>query len=401
MPSESGNNNKKNTAIAWWHIVIAWWYSVSQGLFTGFSTFTSMVVASKNFTVSLIAGVIALIADTIASYFFQGKAIQQSDTDRKLYTEIKDPNQETALLINKDQKRETAFVPSRRSTFVSTTAQLGYMTLDASKTIANRYFLLFTLYNLFNDNENYEDNNNLTMNLISLFLLISIMIKQTFNMSNETWEATKAIAEHITHDATQEPFYHKVFLPLSKSQNSSLFFTFIGSIDHTLWDDLAPWVVLLPKEAIQYLALHKPVQYTIIALAGIIGFPLAVLVFFQTYLFEGKHTLENLKTIHFELARTNSIEIPQKVGEIFKIPLQLAKVLRATITIMSPIHGLATSVPVFVTLRNLIKNPDAKWTVSTVSGLFTLLGTAIGHYKSEVKEAKMELDETINSHPNL
>ena len=63
-----------------------------------------------------------------------------------------------------------------------------------------------------------------------------------------------------------------------------------GSAEHTLVDDLAPWVALLPEEAVLFLRLNTSLLITVGAIAGVIGAPLAILIFYQTYLFEGKHT---------------------------------------------------------------------------------------------------------------
>lgn len=341
------------------------YYSLCQGASTAASVGYSVYDKTQNVVVSSCAAVAALTADTIAPYYFQGRSIRQSN-DKNLniqdYEFIPDI--------------EAPSIKKLCTSTASISAQLAYASLDMGKNFANRYFLLLVLFKLFQNNPATPS--------FWIVLIIDWLIKESFNLSNETYETQEEIAQRIEGQGAK-PFYKNLFAPLTNSRALTLF-KIVGSVEHVAMDDLAPWLALVPPEAMEYLKENPDISAAVISIATVVGIPLAALIFLQTYLFEGQHTENHLKEIQKEFEDTNSIHIPQK----------LLTVLKKTINIMGPIHGIATAAPVQITLRNLIAEPYIKWPVSILAGLFTFIGTAVGVHLSEVREAKVILSRNAS-----
>lgn len=341
------------------------YYSLSQGVSTAASVGYSVYNSTEDPELSGSVALAALVADSIASYYFQGASIRRAG--------MAYPNHGDYELINDDnQPRRTVCTSA-----ASIGAQMAYASLDIGKNFANRYFLLLVIFNLFALDP--------ASPVFWVMLVLDMLLKESFNLTNEAYEVEEEIAKKI-EGKEAKPFYRNIFSPLAHSQKAVTFFKIVGCVEHVVVDDLAPWLALFPPEAAKYLMQHTGVKTAVIAVATSIGIPLALLIFLQTFLFEGEHTETHLKEIHNELQNTTRWHLPQK----------LAALLKTTINIMGPIHGMATAAPIQITLRELIANPDIKWPVSIVAGLIAFCGTAIGVHLSEVREAK-EILENLSS----
>ncbi len=329
-------------------------YSLASGLATGILFAFSIHEVSENIPASLVVAGLGFFVDGFAAYNFQGKSICKSEQD--------------------DCGDKYQLFPNARDSTFSIVLQSAYLLLNLSKNFANRYFFLLTLCDLFS----LEDEG--TANAKWVVLGFDLLIKQLFDLTNETWESAGAIAEKI--DGREKPIYAGIFTPLSGPKMRKTI-SVVGSLEHALCDDLIPWLALLPKEAIHYLAKNSYVRNWVLSVSAFIGIPLALLVFVQTYLFEGRHTEINLANLKEET-----------VSEHLSLPNWALDFLEKSINIMGPLHGAAAGVPVFKGLNTWIKDNQLKWPVSVTLGGLTFLATALGTDRSEVKEARQIIHDS-------
>lgn len=334
----------------------------------------------------LTASIAVFVADTIASYSFQGQSIlkQPENTGGPEYSEIDispptpidflgngeefelnlDPNKSYKPLLSPEKPQTyTDYEPKNGCVNSSLMKQLGYtLILDCTKNFANRYFFLSALCESFPQ---------LTPSfwyvLTPLFLL-----KQLFVMSNETYESNQILGNQ------KNPFYSCIFKPIAKSKKAVKFFCIIGSLDHAVCDDIIPGVVLFPT--------NIATNGVFIGFAAIISF----IVCLQTYLFEGKHTEMHLASL---INPNINHKLESKIQNHRFSPNFVTRLIKDMLILMGPLHGIATAAPLYLVLRKLITDDiTSRWVSGIIFGLAALIGT-IGTHFSEVREAKKELTE--------
>lgn len=343
-------------------------YSIAQGLTTAANVGYSIFHKTKNAIAALVSAGLAFIIDAIAAYIFQGAAIrdERSEAEAVLPTTTETAHEQTLLLDQSLAKK------SRNLALTSNTTQSLYIALDISKNYASRYFLLTVLQNVMSVE--------LPSQVFYAVIIADLLLKQSFSLTNETYEVCEEIITRI-EGKEKPPFYQPIFYPLQRCPRAIQAFKVAGSLEHVIVDDIAPWFAFLPPDSVALIQSNPGVAYAIISLSAVIGVPLAILIFLQTYLFEGAHTEQHLKLIQDDLVNSN----------VDNLPLRLRAILAKTINIMGPVHGLSAAASVFVSLRDLIENPWAKWPTATIASIYTFLATSAGVHESEIKEAKMAL----------
>ena len=353
-------------------------YSLAQGAAAAADTGFSAYNRTRHIVLTAITAPLAGIAASIAAYSFQGDSIRTSNRDsraRILSRASQTSDRETAYQAAPSAGTSS---PSCCRLTLSIAAQCAYIALDTAKNFASRYFLLMMVQEIFH----FE------LSSIAFYgsIILDLLLKQFFNLSNETYEVCEEITGRIER-SIKIPFYTALFIPLSCSPNMTHLFSLVGSIEHVLVDDIAPWLTFLPDTTLDWIPSHPAIAYSLIATMSLLALSLTLLMTMQTYLFEGKHTCEHLKTLN------TNIPLPDMAWMSPERKTQLA----AAVNIMGPVHGIASAAPVFVTLSKIIDPPSIKWSLAGVAALLTFLATALGVHHSEVKEAK----EAINPSPGM
>ncbi|GEM_PF-6446559 len=332
---------------------IALTYSFAQAAAAGSTTFFSVsdLLDNKTYKIEAAASTAALffILESINAWNFQGQSILNSN----------DPEE--------DDHNATHETPH---TWKEKSKQSVYLLFDALKTFTNRYFLLASL----NDRGIIP----LEGTAFWLTLLATLSLKKPFDLTNETYEATKSF---LSDDAdTRRPFYHN---KIECIQRSRFFEPFIiaGSAEHAIGEAVIPTLLILYENDITLGDLgNSPMGAAACAIVtfiyiGLIG---------QTYLFEGKHTKENLR----------GDGRPEAINVCCRRPCQLFLYL------MGPAHGLESGAGIYFSFINAIENNHTSDTekktykillivASALGGFFTAVGT---HY-SEVQEAQRVLEQ--------
>jgi hypothetical protein len=347
--------------------VIAWSYSLSSGLATAGSLGYSLYKLSENVVIGAVGAAIGFIVDSVAAYGFQGRAI------------LGEPETETGqsyVLVTENRSR----------TLASVTAQLLYTTFSTAKNYGQRYFMLNELLQLFAA----ELSEGATQGIV----VTAVILKQLFDMSNEQYEANELLAEHIDPDKVSTvPCYMPLFKPISGPKMRKGFII-VGCLDHTINDDLMPWLGFFPQKLIQILSEDKNYQKLAIGIGCGLSLPLVTLVFLQTYLFEGKHAEEHLAQLNEAAATDNE---PRSISPL------LAKILEKSFWLMALLHGASDAMPVYLITNELLavnlNELDQDWPKLTAAIALTLAvfaSKSLGTAYSEVKEAAEELHRMSN-----
>lgn len=338
------------------------YYALTQGITTGMNTAYSFYKATESFEWSTVLGVTAFCADFVSSYCFQGGSILETHTED---INIEENFDELPLKFIAKQHAYT--------NICSVAAQSIYTVLDGGKNFVNRYFLLSAVLDCLK----------LDMSPSSFYLILTseFLLKQLFVMTNETYETVEQIAQKFKKNS--EPFYHKTLQPLAYPIPRKIL-RVAGSLDHVLVDDLlASAPLFLSEDILTALTSSKPLIDIIVGLSAVVGIPLALSLFTVVYYFEGNHSEENLKKTHHDTKEQVPLHFSHSIINCFQF----------TIKVMPALHGLASGASVYYITEEITQNLSSKFALSMASGGFIFLGTTLGTYYSEAKEALKELEK--------
>lgn len=324
-------------------------YSLSQAITAGSTTFFSIsdLLKTNPNRIPTAASVATLffILEGINAKYFQGQAILEDEEEKHCAT------------------HESAHTRTEIST------ESCYLLFDALKTFTNRYFLLASL----NDN------------IIPLkqwfwpILIVDFILKKSFDLTNETYEATQAIV-----GADRRPFYHN---KIACIQHSILFKPYIiaGSIEHVAGEAVIQALLIL---ALYKMSLSDITRNPTHLAASVFATFLLLVLTAQTYLFEGKHTRENLA----------GDGRPYEINICCKTPCHWL------LYAMGPAHGLESGAGIYFSFNTAITNSGFDATtkntlnaVLLIASAMCFLATAIGTHYSEVKQAQRVLAEQYES----
>lgn len=252
-----------------------------------------------------------------------------------------------------------------KSSSWSVTKQLLYLSLDSGKNFSNRFFLLNNLWLLFG-----MDSSTLAFKIT---LGTVFTIKQVFSMSNETYENVAKIS------GKKRPFYHRMFKVLPSFASKQVF-RLAGTLEHTFLDSILPWLLLIPKSSIDYLNTHKTERDIALGCAIPVATFITLIAFAQAFLFEGRHTLKNLKKGREKIPST----------ELTLLNDPLLATLHFTTWLMGPFHGAGTLANVYVSLDNLLEE-QYRWAAIVSSVLCGLFYARLVHL-SEVGEVREQIE---------
>lgn len=244
--------------------------------------------------------------------------------------------------------------------------QIFYFLCNMTAVLANRYFLLTAMQ----DQYTFE----LSTTCFWSILSIDMFIKQAFAMSNESYEAHEIIANKSGYE---KPFYACMYRPLANKRAREIF-SFIGSLEHVLVDDLLGILLLLPKKAIEFIKTHLIAKIVTAIVSLAVGIPLTGILLMQAFLFEGGHTRQHLAKL---------INKEDTFTENTKLTPCRAKSLKLASNIMAPLHGIASAISVYFALSTY----GLPLSLSLAS--IVLIGVSKGVYDSEVREAKAEIEK--------
>jgi len=291
-------------------------------------------------------GAILGLCGIICTYYFDGPAIY------KHITGIESDDSETIPLMINNQTEK------KRAAGFNLIKQLLFTTVDFLS-------LAFSTGFLFMKTINY-----------SMWALIAtgvdLIFKQPFNLLTEAYETNEELSGDV-----KQPFYASLFkLSGKNSMMLANYYILLACIDHIAVDDLLPlWIWLdILRHTLDTPGLALSIG--IVAILGIIGLV-------QTYGFEGRNALENLKEINPNTTIANQ-DIPLVNGckSFFQRFPTLSGVLLES---MSLLHGAQYAAPIYVLLSD-VYNVD-KYISFGCSTLPFFIG-AIGTHYSEVEEAK-------------
>lgn len=324
--------------------IIAGSYSLAQAAVAGSTTFFSFADLLKKNTMRMPTAAslaaIFFILELINARCFQGQAILEDDEKRYA-------------------TRDTVHTRTEIS------KQSLYLVFDTFKTFTNRYFLLASL-----------DNNIIPLQQWFWPMLITdFILKKSFDLSNETYEATQAIV-----GADRRPFYHN---KIACTQHSIFFKPYIiaSSIEHVAGETAIQTLLILALYKINVSDIIENPAYLATSSAGAL---IVLILIAQTYLFEGKHTRENLA----------GDGRPYHINVCCKTPCKML------LNLMGPAHGLESGAGVYFSFNKAIANShfnntskDSLKTLLMIASSLSFLATAIGTHYSEVKQAQRVLDE--------
>jgi hypothetical protein len=204
-------------------------------------------------------------------------------------------------------------------------------------------------------------------------------------MSHEVYECNEKLGEWVNSDETS-PFYVSMFKPISGPLARKAF-SAVGALEHTLVDDLLPWVGFIPKSAIIYLNENEKARNIVLGASAVPTLVLLGLVMIQTYFFEGAHTEKHLAKISGE-------DTPNQNHTSW--PLSLLKTLQKMLLLMGPFHGSAAALPVYTTLNEMFSLSTDEFNVSSfIPTMMTFVLVTLGMHYSEVRESTEQLQEKI------
>ena len=318
-------------------------YSASQALSSACDVLYSTRREGYRLSAIVATSALAGCIEFFESYAFQGQSIIRAGTD--------------------DEEITTA---KTQWPYLAMISQLIYFMLNMAITFANRYFLLVAAQDL------YELQ--LRNAWFWSILAIDLVVKQSFAMSNEIYEAYEIFAKKTGYD---KPCYASMYRPVA-SKGAREIFSLVGSLEHVFIDDLLGLVLLLPKKAIHYLAQHFTAKIAAIISGIIVGLPLTGVLLMQAYLFEGAHSRDHLASL---------IDEEDNFTQSVNITPCRARALKFATNIMAPLHGIASAISVYFALWE--DNPIA----SLLLACLVFMGVTYGVYESEVREGKEALNE--------
>ncbi len=369
-------------------------YSVSQALSVAGATGTSF--SDAGLPISLGVSSVAATLEYIKSYSFQGASIAQASLVNDTYITI--PNQTTTESTTESSSPE-------KTNYSQLFAELGLNTTSMSFTIANRYFLVTSLFTVFGLP--------LSANIIWPIVISDAAFKTLFDLTNELYETNEALATYMNNGVETKPVYAnwRLFRAIADCSVARDMLAVVGTLEHSIVDDLLPWILFVPEPARKILAttyrrfsLASPVAKTFAILAPLIGSLLAIVIIFQTILFEAEHSYEAYCKILNE--KTDWIK---SLFERMSLSSSTLQILKYASWLMPACHGAASAAPVYVWMKKLLSinesglfathsMADTLTSAGTlVTTLFTFFFTARGHYLSEFRESLDLIDGRIQT----
>lgn len=356
------------------------WYSLAIAISVVASTWGS----TRNINFWTRVGIVAaaFFAAFSTAYAFQGKDIEEAFKKQSIAASV---SSEIEVKVANEDNKGKEIISARNApkqqcctanSFASITTQFGVGAISVGTDVINRYFLLDTIWGLFG------------ITSASAFWWVfgtTYLVKFIFSITNEGFATSEIIARYFNET---RPFYARFFRPLAWAPIRKSI-RFVGAGDHTFTDDLLPWLGYLPKEAVTFLAENRNAMIAVASIGSVVGGLLAILIYQQTYFYEGKKTEENLLKISNQLKEMPEKDLPAFIGEK----------LMKTINLMAPLHGVAGTMPVYfiaaAVAKELLGNSPTKWAVDFGSSLLIFLGILFGVYFSEVRIGKGEIAKRI------
>lgn len=336
-------------------------FSASEGFTAGFTTaFTADEKISSNPGVITLFFVITGVLQGLKTYYFQGQAI---------------------LDEGHGHHEHIPHAPGHKASVANKTIQVLFLGFNIFTTFTNRYYL----WKDFSDNV-------LELSPIVFWttLTLDLITKTAFDATNESYETAQGLASKLAGRPIK-PFYHDFFVPLYGQPCYLYLFGVWGSLEHMLGEAVIPWCLFLADMGFTYNSLKKSDADFYGGGGSALG--LLTILFVQTFLFEFKHTMENLSPDddHYVAGKLPG-------AWLFK---------HLFLNFMAPIHALENFVTVYYPAKSVFSHAtgltetekdiltDASFVLAMVSAVICLVGTQL----SEVKHAKVTCGDTcLDSH---
>jgi hypothetical protein len=366
-------------------------YTASQALSVAAATASDLY--KFGMPTSITIATISASLEGLKAYNFQGASIQESDVTSPDYIIINVEQSETTPLLQK------TYYESWQHYFT----EIGLNTVSASFTIANRYFLVTSLFGLFGLP--------LSASVIWPIILSDTAFKMLFDLTNELYETNAALATLMNNGVGAKPIYAgwRIFRSIAGSAVARDTLAIIGTLEHSIVDDILPWLLFVPQSSITKLAnayknfnAASALMQAFAVLTPIVGGFIALLIIFQTMTYETEHSFEAYASI-----------LNQKAGWVkslfARVPLNkgFLSFLQYAAWLMPFCHGAAAAAPVYSWMKKLFSlendgvfsQPSMRNILTSIgtviTTLFTFSGTAIGHYHSEFRESQELLVDRI------
>lgn len=361
-------------------------YTLSQALTAAFSVFND--VCPTNRWAGIVVGAGAGASAAPMAYYFQGEAMVKPARDG--YMEINDNGVTPNICAGE------ACPPHRYGSWRHYCAEIGLNTTSAAFTLANRYFLVTSLFTVFGFST--------AARIVWPVVVCDSAFKMLFDLTNELYETNGALATYMNAGVKAKPIYAnwqctKTVLAHEKVRD---ILTIVGTLEHSIADDILPWLLFIPENALAGLAnayrnfaLASTVARAFAIIIPILGSFLACIIIFQTILFEAEHSYEAYRDILTE--KTDEIE---SWFERMRLRPFAARLLYHGTWLMPLCHGAAAAAPVYVGMKKLFSLDSDDMFVHTsfldvlailgtlVITLLAFVGTFRGHQISEMKEAQ-------------
>ena len=254
-------------------------FSASSGIAVFVSTlltFGAFIGNIEALPIMLVAGLILLATTTgifasLNTYFFQGKEILKNSEADLLSAE------KHILLSSTSSSKSNLSVPM----------QLSFTTINSAIIFFNRLFTINTCFWLF---DLYPP-----IPLILLPCFIDSAIKLGFTLTNENLAGCQTIATWLEKREHDNYFYKPLIEKLAQHKILAQLLVHIGSLEHTLMDDIIPLAItVIPKNLFNLLLNSPVILMCFTAVTVLLILPLAFIIYQQTLHFEGNASLKNL-----------------------------------------------------------------------------------------------------------
>lgn len=384
-------------------------YALSQAVSMAATNYSNL--RAHGLTVSISTASAAGVLYGVRAYCFQGASIAEGGHDHSHCEHSQGTSHiETRPLLHAASEGHSApsvspghtviqmpnDLPNDKQYYKRLAAELGLNTTSVYCTVSSRYFLLTNLLIVFGVQ--------FSAPTIWAIVLSDSAFKIMFDLTNELYETNEQLASAINQGVATKPVYAEwfVFRTISEYSCTRDFMAIVGTLEHSIVDDLLPWLLLVPENALTALAgaykhfsVASKVAKAFTIMTPILGGLLVCSIIFQTMLFEAEHSYEAYANILDKKS--------EEIKSLFtRMPLSGAvlKFMRCTSYLMPACHGAASAAPVYVWMKQLMgfttNSLFAKSSMTeilksvgiVVTTLFTFLGTARGHYLSEFREAQ-------------
>lgn len=365
-----------------------------------------------------VAGGIGAIIEGLKSYFFQGKSIDQGkfgvhhhhhrhvmggrdsriNSNSSVQRNIRiDSNNDSTnpLLVPHINVVESKKISKKWQYLV----EGGLNTTTIVFILANRYFLVTNLLRFFGFSP--------MTTVIWPIIISDTACAALFQLTNELYETNAELAGMLSKGVEKKPVYAEwyIFRKISGSRYARDFIVIVGTLEHSIVEDILPWLLFVPTKTWEYLytgyKIHRSasvISRILAVFVPLIGSVLALAIIFQTILFESEHSY----IAYRDISGKTDKQIVSLFGRM-RLPLCVKKFISYTMYLMPPCHGAATAVAPYIYVRSLfgLSKPGLFASNNLLSiiksvgvilvTLFTFIGTGLGHYHSEFKEAKIKL----------